>query len=180
MHIRKAFRPLLCAGLCAVLPYTQAQAKEPALHLTAASTYYDNRSTALDLVQSYYNAIGTGQLARAFSYTLKGTPEKDANQLAADYNAFRNKFQDIRSIKLRFELGFTSAGVGTEVSAVPVVVEMETNEGSTIVRSSCHYVVRLSPDAQDYAPFDPIRIDASFDEPVEGDFDATALPDCRF
>ena len=74
MHIRKAFRPLLCAGLCAVLPYTQAQAKEPALHLTAASTYYDNRSTALDLVQSYYNAIGTGH---ALSVTpLKALPKK--------------------------------------------------------------------------------------------------------
>jgi hypothetical protein len=159
------------------------QAKEPELpaaRFGPTSDYYDNRTTALDVVHSYYNAIGLGQLSRAFSYTLHGTPEEDGDQLATAYQAFRTTFDDVGGIEVRFGAGFTSAGVGTEVTAIPVIMSVQANDGARALYSACHYAVQLSASAQDYVPFDPIRIDATFSDPVTGDFETNPMPDCRF
>ena len=177
---------LLRAAFCAVLVSTSAQAKDLAektvsqMEFARASAYYDNRTTALDVVQSYYNAITLGQVARAFSYTLHGTPEEDAGQLEADYQAFSETYGNIVEISVRYGTGFTSAGVGTEVTAVPVIATMLSDDGARTIYSACHYAVQLSPSAQDYVPFDPIRIDNTFSEVVDGDFNTLPMPDCRF
>ncbi len=189
-------RRQLCAVLCAALIAGSAQARdlsentlaehEIARHASLdmvfgrSSAYFDNRTTALDVVRSYYNAISLGQVARAFSYTLHATPEEEAEQLEADYQTFRDLYQDIVAVNLRYGTGFTSAGAGTEVTAVPVVVALRSSDGARSLHSACHYLVQLSPSAQDYIPFDPIRIDQSFFEAVYGAFETLPMPDCRF
>lgn len=177
---------LLRAAFCAMLFTSSAQAKDLAenaisrMAFARSSTYYDNRTTALDVVQSYYNAISLGQVARAFSYTLHGTPEEDAGQLEAEYQAFSGAYGNIFEIMVRYGTGFTSAGAGTEVTAVPVIATMLSGDGVRTMYSACHYAVQLSPSAQDYVPFDPIRIDKTFSDAVDGDFTTLAMPDCRF
>lgn len=177
---------LLRAVFCATLVTTSVQAKDLAeneislMAFARSSAYYDNRTTALDVVQSYYNAISLGQVARAFSYTLHGTPEEDARQLEAEYQSFSEAYGNTVQIMVRYGTGFTSAGTGTEVTAIPVIATMLSDNGLRTMYSACHYTVQLSPSAQDYVPFDPIRIDKTFSDAVDGDFTNLPMPDCRF
>lgn len=76
--------------------------------------------------------------------------------------------------------GFISAGAGTEVTVIPVAVETVTDTGARRQFTACHYLVQLSPSAQDYVPFDPIRIDFTEERPAKGDVKTLELHDCRF
>ena len=60
-----------------------------------APAYYDNRSTAKDVLKSYYNAISLAQFARAFSYTLRATPDQNPQELDAAYTAFKDQFEPV-------------------------------------------------------------------------------------
>ncbi len=161
---------------CALLAAPNVHA-EQLTEITPTAGYLDNRSTAQDLVLSYYNAIALGQYARAFSYTLRSTPDQSADDLAEAYAAFSNELGQNTKVTVRIGEAFTDAGAGTEVTVIPVIVSRGEAAGQ---HAGCHHVVQLSPSDQDYVPFDAIRIDHSQMTPFTGDFNAEPMPDCRF
>ncbi len=155
----------LIALICTFGSALPLQAKD--LDLVDLPTgYYDNRSTPKDVVLSYYNALALQQYARAFSYGLRGTPEDPADALAAAYESFRDSFDPDSTVQLRLTETFSDAGVGKNVSAYAAVVALTSAAGETKLFAGCHYVVARSPADQDYAPFDPIRIDHTEMEPA--------------
>ncbi|MDX2484881.1 MAG: hypothetical protein QNK42_14605 [Pseudodonghicola sp.] len=165
--------------LFSVLTAAQAQAKEAQSQFTSPD-YYDNRTSARDVLVSYYNAINLGQYARAYSYRLRGTPAMDAASLNDDYASFRDGYVDIDHVRVRMGEGFSDAGVGRFMTAIPVVIEAVSGAGGQAHFAGCHSLVQLSPSAQDAVPFDPIRMDHTQMQGVEGDFLSIPMPDCRF
>lgn len=166
---------LKCLALFAIFAATSAPAKD-----TVRPAYLDNRSTAVDLLDSYYNAIALGQYARAFTYTLRSTPDETAQDISAAYGVFRDGFDGVVDVRMRRGTGFESPGAGLEMTAIPVVFELRDEAGTRTLHAACHYLVQLSPDSQDLAPFEPIRLDHTQPEAVSGDFAHAAMPDCRF
>jgi hypothetical protein len=162
-----------------VLIATLSASAAPAKEITLPA-YLDNRSTAVDVIESYYNALSLQQYARAFTYTLHGTPEESAEDLSAAYSALKDQFDDVTEIRMRRGKEFTSAGTGLEMTAIPVISETRDAAGKATVYATCNYVVQLSPNDQDFVPFNPIRIDHIQPEIFDGDFDSGAMPDCRF
>lgn len=165
--------------LSGILAASGAQAKDMAAD-AAAPAFSDDRSTARNVVESYYNAIALRQYARAYTYRLRGAPEESAEELNEAYQAFRDEYEPVVSVKMRMGEGFTSAGTGLEMTAVPMVVEALTDTGAVRLQTACNYVVQLSPSDQDFVPYDPIRIDHIEMRSAEGDFQTLAMPDCRF
>ena len=165
--------------LSGILAATGAEAKDIAGDADSPA-FSDDRSTARNLVESYYNAIALGQYARAFTYRMRATTQESAEELNETYQAFRDEYEQFATVKMRMGEGFTSPGTGLEMTAVPIVVETRTNTGAVRLQTACNYVVQLSPSDQDFVPYEPIRIDHIEMRSAEGGFQTLAMPDCRF
>ena len=141
--------------------------------------YYDNRSTARDVITSYYNAINLSQYARAFSYKLRGTPEGSPAELNAQYARFRDGYAHTAHVRLRLGQPVQDAGMSKVYSAVPVVIEALSDTGTRQAYAGCYTLVQISASVQDYVPFDPIRIVGGKLIKISDDFETAAMPDCR-
>jgi hypothetical protein len=143
-------------------------------------TYSDNRSTARDVVASYYNAINLSQYARAFSYKLRGAPERSSDALNAQYARFRDGYAHTAHVQLRLGQPVLDAGMSKLYSAVPVVIEALSDTGKRQTYAGCYTLVQVSAAVQDYVPFDPIRIESAKLTRSSGGFNTTPMPDCGF
>ncbi|KEO60806.1 hypothetical protein [Thioclava indica] len=160
--------------------FSTAQAQDVnAQSQASGETYYDNRSTARDVITSYYNAINLSQYARAFSYKLRGTPEGSAEALNAQYALFRDGFAHTAHVRLRLGQPVLDAGMSKIYSAVPVVIEALSDAGKHQVYSGCYTLVQVSASVQDYVPFDPIRIVDAKLVKISNNFKMAPMPDCR-
>lgn len=171
---------LALVALMALVCFSPAQAQDVAAQSqVAGGTYYDNRSTARDVIISYYNAINTSQYARAFSYKLRGTPEGSPDEINAQYAKFRDGYAHTAHVRLRLGQPVTDAGMSKIYNAVPVVIEALSDTGQRQVYSGCYTLVQVSASVQDYVPFDPIRIVTGQLIKISGDFQTAPMPECR-
>ncbi|MDN5568741.1 MAG: hypothetical protein L0G27_08375 [Paracoccus sp. (in: a-proteobacteria)] len=143
-------------------------------------TYLDDRSTPQQVIASYYNAIQMRQFARAYSYRLRVVPDEAQDQLDQDYATFRADIAPVTDLRFRVGTGFGDAGAGTIMTALPVVTETTSEDGTVAVQSGCLLVKQVSPDAQDLVPFQPTRITQIGMEDSKDGFDATQMPDCAY
>jgi hypothetical protein len=165
-------RLLKSVALVALLSAAPASAKD--------ADYIDNRSSAEDVVISYYNAISHGQFARAFSYGLRAAPLETQVELDTAFEAFRDAYTDVEQIRVRLGTPLSDAGAGGEMTAIPVILQTRDSAGGKTVEAACHYLMQLSPSAQDAVPFEPIRIERTSRQVINGEFATVDMPDCSF
>lgn len=129
-------------------------ATDPAPVADAAPTpaKLDDRSTAVNLIRSYYNAINRHEYSRAHDYWNKGS----AVQPLAD---FKRGFYDTAYVDVEFGEVTSDAGMSQRWSSVPVVLSVTTTAGRTRWFGGCYVTHLTVPEVQNTPPPEPMSID---------------------
>lgn len=116
--------------------------------------YYDDRSTAAAVIESFYNAISRSEYLRAWSYFAHA----DSADQQADFEAFAAGYQDTESVQLVVGPEITEGAAGTIYYTIAAAIEATRTDGSTESFAGC-YTLRLSqPAIQAAPPFEPMAI----------------------
>lgn len=124
--------------------------------------YIDQRSTAVDLITSYYNAINRHEYARAWDYW--GGQNQDQT-----YAEFVAGFAETQSVRMQTGPGSSEGAAGSIYFVLPVVIEATGTGGDLQVYSGC-YTLRLVQPAIQEPPFRPLHIEATTLNPRKGAF----------
>ncbi len=125
--------------------------------------YSDDRSDAVSLIQSYYNAVNRKEYARAWGYYGDRKP-------AADFDAFAQGYADTAQVELVTGAVSEEGAAGSSFFNVPVAIRATNADGSEQVFSGCMMARLANPQIQG-VPFQPLHISEwSFlqaEEPLE-------------
>ncbi|HET7411467.1 MAG TPA: hypothetical protein VFJ18_02295 [Pararhizobium sp.] len=139
------------AGLCALLTVSAAAPMAAHARTFPEPPYLDDRSTAVAVVESLYNAINRHELTRAYSYWGQDS----------DVGSF-DKFVDGYKGTIRTHLytgTVTSEGAaGSVYYSVPVAVRTVNKDGTTVVFAGCYTLRLADPKIQAVPPFRPMHI----------------------
>lgn len=116
--------------------------------------YIDNRSGAVEVVSSLFNAINRKEYVRAFSYFQD--PAVVGNY--ADYAA---GFADTGLINATFGTVVSDAGAGQYYYTIPVAQTVQTTSGTTQIFVGCYTLHLANPGMQAVMPFEPLGITKS-------------------
>ena len=119
---------------------------------TAMPDYRDNRSTAADVVQSYYNAVNRHEYLRAYSYFQFGT--------LGLFSQFEAGYADTAHVDIRLGPVTSDGTAGAVHFAVPVALQAQDSHGQISVFSGCYLLTQVEPSIQGTPPFVPIEINA--------------------
>ena len=113
-------------------------------------SYFDNRSDAVSLLQSYFNAIDRREYARAYGYWEAGS------QVGA-FPQFEAGFATTQAVVLTTGQVGGDAGAGQRYFIVPVTLQSSTSGGpQTFV--GCYVLHLALPELQAVPPFHPLGI----------------------
>ncbi len=116
--------------------------------------YLDDRSTAVGVVLSLFNAINRREYLRAYSYWQDpGTPGSPPS-----FDQFQQGYQDTASVKVTTGVVSGSAGAGQWYYNVPVVLAATTAGGQVQTYSGCYILHLANPGVQTAPPFHPMGI----------------------
>lgn len=113
--------------------------------------YIDNRSGAVEVVSSLFNAINRKEYVRAFSYWQD--PAAVGNY--ADYAA---GFANTGLIHVTFGTVVSDAGAGQYYYSIPVAQTVENTDGTTQIFVGCYTLHLANPGMQAVMPFEPLGI----------------------
>ncbi|HET9015566.1 MAG TPA: hypothetical protein VFN57_08215 [Thermomicrobiaceae bacterium] len=153
----------LLAGAC---PANQGQpvtpTAAPAPGDIAAGRYLDDRSTAVDVVQSFYNAINRKEYARAYGYWEPNTPPSRLEP----FPQFQKGYANTAAVQLT--TGNVTGGVsaGQLYWSVPVTILARSTDGSVQQFAGCYQLHLAQPLIQDAPPYQPIAIQSANVQPV--------------
>jgi hypothetical protein len=118
--------------------------------------YLDDRSTAEQVVRSYYNAVNRREYARAYSYW-----EEDARPSLPPFDAFVRGYADTDSVRLETGPVAGGAGAGNLYYDLPVVLVARSTGGATRAFVGCYNLHLGQPVVQAQPPFRPLGIRAA-------------------
>jgi len=125
--------------------------------------YLDNRSDALALVKSLYNAINRKEYSRAWSYYGDEKPSRDLQ-------AFADGYKDTKSIELRLGTVTSEGAAGSTFFNVPVAIVATGSDDQSKVFAGCYTAGLANPQIQG-DDFSPMHIEKGSlkpsDEPVD-------------
>src|SRR5437868_6120391 len=104
--------------------------------------FFEDRTTAVRGLESYYNAVNRKEYERAYSY-FRGAPNPDPS-VAPPYNQFVQGYADTASVTLAYGKVIQDAGAGNIYSNMPVVITAKHTNGSITVFSGCYTMHRVS------------------------------------
>lgn len=116
----------------------------------ASDDYLDDRSDAVSLVQSLYNAINRKEYARAWSY-FSTPPAASLDEYAAGYS-------DTESVVLRTGRASEEGAAGSLFYQLPVAIEARGSGGASRVFAGC-YELRMANPAVATDEFTPLLIE---------------------
>jgi hypothetical protein len=153
------------AGLNGTSAVTIAQT--PGAPESGAQFYVDNRSGALETLQSLFNAINRKEFARAYAYWETSTS-------LPSFNSFQQGYANTQSVQWSFGAVSSDAGAGQFYYSVPVTLRAQTTGGlQTFV--GC-YVLHLSnPGIQSAPPYQPLGIHSASVTQVGNNADTNTL-----
>ncbi len=135
----------------------------------SAQRYIDNRSDAVALLRSTFNAINRREYVRAYSYWQSAAPNLPS------LDQFTQGYSTTQVVTATFGSVTSDAGAGQFYSQVPVTLRAQLEDGTTQTFVGC-YVLHLSnPDIQAAPPFQPLAIDSAHVEEVANDADTNTL-----
>lgn len=112
--------------------------------------YLDDRSTPVQLVLSYFNAIDRFEHARAYGYF--GAEE------APEYDGWQVQFADVVKTEVSFGQMAQEGAAGSNYYQLPVTVDFEHAEGQHHVERGCINMRWVNPGNQERPPFQPMYI----------------------
>ncbi len=114
--------------------------------------YLDDRSDAMQVVRSLFNAVNRQEFARAYSYwDATGTEIKPFDEFAEGY-------ADTRNVTVEFGEIVSDAGAGQYYYQAPVILRSETAAGAKQVFVGCYIMHISNPGIQATPPFQPLAI----------------------
>ena len=115
--------------------------------------YFDNRSDAVSVLISYFNAIDRREYDRAYSYW-------ETNSQVGSYAAFVAGFASTQSIVVTTGQVGGSAGAGQRYFVVPVTLQASTTSGAqTFV--GCYVEHLALPELQQSVPFHGLSLSSA-------------------
>ena len=133
---------LAVAASIADVALAQSETEEPA--------YLDDRSTPVQLVLSYFNAIDRAEHVRAHSYF--GADE------APGYDAWQFQFDDVVATEVSFGQMAQEGAAGSIYYQLPVTVDFEHAQGRHHIERGCINMRWVNPANQLRPPFQPLHI----------------------
>jgi hypothetical protein len=118
------------------------------------ANYLDDRSNAVDVLSSLFNAINRKEYVRAYSYW-------ESNSKVGPFDQFQQGYANTASVQLTTGKVTTGNGAGQIYYTVPAVLKAKTTGGSTQTFAAC-YILHLSrPEIQGAPPFQPLAIQSA-------------------
>jgi hypothetical protein len=130
-------------GMVGVLLAGPALASEP--------QYVDDRSTAVAVIQSFYNAIDRKEYTRAWSYYEDG-------QGVAKFGAFQKGYADTDTVSIAFGPVAQEGAAGSTYYTVPVSLDAVSSSGKHSYFAGCYTLRLANPAIQAEPPFRPLHI----------------------
>ncbi len=131
--------------------------------------YIDNRSSAVDVLTSLFNAINRKEYDRAYSYWESG-----ASGLPS-YDQFKAGYANTAAVTLISGNVSGGVGAGQYYYSVPVVLVSQTTNGQTQTFSGCYTLHLANPIIQDAPPYHPIQIQSANIQQVNNSNNTEAL-----
>lgn len=118
----------------------------------SAERYLDDRSDAMQVVRSMFNAINRHEYARAYGYwDATGTEIRPFDDFAAGY-------ADTTNVTLEFGEIVGDAGAGQYYYQAPIILRAQTAAGVNQVYVACYTMHISNPSFQATPPFQPLAI----------------------
>jgi len=147
------------------LPATPA----PAANDISQNRYLDDRSDAVQVIRSLFNAVNRQEYLRAYSYW-----ESNAQGLPS-FDNFQQGYANTQSVQLTTGTVTGDAGAGQRYYSVPVTLVSTTTANATETFVGC-YVLHLGlPDAQGVPPYKGIGIRSATVQKVANNADTATL-----
>ena len=121
-----------------------------------AGHYLDDRSTAEEVVRSFYNAINRREYARAYSYWEAGV---STSQLPP-FDQFQRGYANTQSVELTLGQVTGGVGAGQLYYSVPVTLTAHTSGGQQTF-AGCYTLHLARPELQAVPPFHPLAIQSA-------------------
>ena len=113
--------------------------------------YVDDRSTAVSVVQSFYNAITRKEYARAWSYYEDG-------QGVAKFDDFQKGYANTASVTVAYGPVAAEGAAGSTYYTLPVSLDALSTSGKHSYFSGCYTLRLANPAIQAAPPFEPLHI----------------------
>ena len=137
-----AYAAVAVVAIAASVSMAQSEAEQPA--------YLDDRSTPVQLVLSYFNAIDRSEYARGYGYF--GAEE------APNFDSWQSGFDDVARTEVSFGQMAVEGAAGSIYYQLPVVADYQRAEGEHHVERGCISIRFVDPAKQERPPFTPMYI----------------------
>jgi len=141
----------------------------PVANDISAARYLDDRSDAVQVLRSLFNAVNRQEYDRAYSYWESG-----AQGLPA-YAQFKQGYANTAAVTLTVGTVTEDAGAGQRYWAVPVTLVSRSTANVTQTFVGCYTLHLGLPDAQGVPPYQPIGIRSATNKLVANDADTGTL-----
>ena len=119
--------------------------------LADAPQYVDDRSTAVSVIQSFYNAITRKEYARAWSYYEDG-------QGVAEFDTFQKGYADTASVSVAYGAVSQEGAAGSTYYTLPLSLDAVSTSGKHAYFAGCYTLRLANPAIQAAPPFRPLHI----------------------
>jgi hypothetical protein len=133
------------------------------------SDYYDDRTNAETLMESFVNALNRKEYLRAYSYW----DPVPAESFPA-FEDFSAGYAETEAVKLLIGDIGGDAGAGNFYYTVPTVIEVRTTTDENQIFVGCYLLHLSNPGVQGTPPFQPLAIESAYVEEVPQGTDTAA------
>ncbi len=141
----------------------------PAANDISAARYLDDRTDAVQVLRSLFNAVNRHETVRAYSYW-----EPNAQGLPP-YSQFEQGYANTAAVTLTVGTVTGDAGAGQRYWKVPVTLVSRTTANVTQTFVACYTFHLGLPDAQGVPPYQPIGIRSATAKLVANNADTATL-----
>jgi len=119
----------------------------------SATNYLDDRSDAVLVLRSLFNAINRNEYLRAYSYW-----QNSGSGNLPSFDQFQKGYENTASVELSTGKVSSDAGAGQIYYSVPAVLKSQTTAGVQQTFAGCYTLHLAQPAIQATPPFEPLGI----------------------
>lgn len=124
-----------------------------------ADQFLDERSSPVQLLKSYYNAINRQEYVRAYSYW--GSRGDSATSQPPAYPQFKAGYISTKAVQLTTGKLTSEGAAGSVYFQVPVTLNVTNTNGSKHNFIGCYTIRQVNPQNFAVPPFKPMHIDSA-------------------
>lgn len=159
----------LMANACQIVGQALPPSPVPNPTDISAARYLDDRSDAVQVLRSLFNAVNRQEYLRAFSYWEPGAAG------LAPFPQFEQGYADTASVQLSTGDVTSDGAAGSVYYTVPVTLIAQTQQGIQQTFVGCYTLRLANPQIQATPPFRPLSIYSANVQQVSNNADTTAL-----